>query len=904
MSARRLTLGAAATLAGAAGLGLEDVLLQTAGLALGHARAAALGLGVFVAGWAIGAWAAGRSRRSPRPLLPLAGLAVLVASALTPTAVLAVTARAPGGLLAGATALAALFVAAVPQGAFLPWLVRARGHDEVGIAGLYAWNLLGSVVGVFAIGYLAVGAWGRPAAALVAGALALLAGLLAWGAVPRELGESEGRVEHESVPPPGRYGLALGLATLWIIGLEWVGLRLGVLWIGSEQLALTSVLAGSLAALSLGAAVLPRLVHRDARGPLEVLVLAGLASTWPLWAAPALDAVIASDLGPALVRLTGWERVLEPVLALVLVGPMLLPLGGVVPVLWRTLPGEGGRRLGGLLLHEAWGACAAGPLVLWWLVPSFGLGGTIGALTIGGALAAFALRRDAGSLAWAAAPLVLIAGAVAWRAPEPALSSPKLVDPALTVRAFTEDEQFAVTVVDDGLLGERTLLTDRFRAAGTGRDYRYMRALGHLPLLLHPAPRTVAVAALGTGTTVGAVSLHGPEVVGEIDVLEISRSVVDLAPWFVNVNLGALDPARESRVRVLVGDARRTLAAHPGRYDVITVEPLLPDSPFGVYLYTPGFYDVARSALAEGGLVCQWVPPHALEPVVFDAVLEAFCASFDWSGVWLFGSQVILVGASAEPELVPERFPSPLSEDGAAQQLASALAELGLADPTAVFARYLSAGSEWPSVGRALTDADPWVAYRDKPRGAAALTWMPLNLERVRARAVEPPASWEAALPAGSGRRLAALRELPAARIALARGELDLVTRVRVEHEVANDVRRALAPLLAGAADDPEVRELAAGVEFLASLRRGVAALAGGDARGAAGDLVRAAELRPERADTHLYLAAALAHLGVDDGARKAAARAVELCPRVVETPPGRRVLALGLDPALLAAGD
>ena len=43
-----------------------------------------------------------------------------------------------------------------------------------------------------------------------------------------------------------------------------------------------------------------------------------------------------------------------------------------------------------------------------------------------------------------------------------------------------------------------------------------------------------------------------------------------------------------------------------------------------------------------------------------------------------------------------------------------------------------------------------------------------------------------------------------------------------------------------------------------------------------------------------------LANLGLESGAQLAAERAVGLCPRIAETPAGRRALALGLDPALL----
>ena len=163
--------------------------------------------------------------------------------------------------------------------------------------------------------------------------------------------------------------------------------------------------------------------------------------------------------------------------------------------------------------------------------------------------------------------------------PEPALASPALDRPDFEILAFTEDAEFAVSVVRDSLRGERTLLTDEFRATAIGDEYLYMRVLGHLPVLFHPDPRRVGVLALGTGTTVGSVSLH-PDV-ERIDVLEISRAVVEFAPYFEEVHLGALDEGlpglleleEGERVGLYLGDGRRTLARLPeGSLDVLTME--------------------------------------------------------------------------------------------------------------------------------------------------------------------------------------------------------------------------------------------------------------------------------------------------------------------------------------------
>ena len=81
---------------------------------------------------------------------------------------------------------------------------------------------------------------------------------------------------------------------------------------------------------------------------------------------------------------------------------------------------------------------------------------------------------------------------------------------------------------------------------------------------------------------------------------------------------------------------------------------------------------------------------------------------------------------------------------------------------------------------------------------------------------------------------------------------------------------------------------------FLADLREGVARIAS-DPRAAADYLISAVEIRPERADVHLYVSAAMLRLGSESVAREALGRALELCPRALETSAGMRAAKLGL---------
>ena len=627
---------------------------------------------------------------------------------------------------------------------------------------------------------------------------------------------------------------------------------------------MTGVLGAALIALAAGAAILPVLVPQGARGVFVVLLLALAGSCWPFLA---IDPPDSSNLVRAL-----W-----------LVGPALLPFGALVPVLYRALSGEGGARLGGLLLHEAWGALLGIPLAHFWLVPAFGLGGALAGLALLGGCAVLVLGGGVPRAALRALPFVLGAAFFAGLT-EPALLSPQLDSPAFTRLAFTEDTNFAVTVVDDGVLGERTLLTDNFRATGTGDDYLYMRVLGHLPVLLHPEPNRVAVLAFGTGTTAGAVSLH--DEVQRIDVLELSRAVVEFAPHFEEVNHGVLAEGLPGvleddgdRVVVHLGDGRHTLVAHPAAFDVITMEPLLPDSPFAVYLYTEEFYARAQSALAPGGLLCQWVPPHALAPETFDVVVDAFTRAFEWSGVFLFGTQVILVGGEAEPRLDGARFP----QEGAGAH--AALTAISLETPAGALARFITTGDRWPRAARPLTDADPWVLYT---RGTPVLARLPENLRRLRELESEPPKRWLLSLGSEAYLRLDGARLLHRAVEAWHRQRAAGMGAALPPAPHLDAFPLALAAAASAIPDDAEFQAFDRSRRFDEARMAGYLTLLQRRSPKQAFELlITAAELRPERADVHLFVAIAAERLKQASVSLAAARRAAELCPRLLETPQG-----------------
>ena len=798
---------AGASLAGLGGLGAEVVLLSGAGLAIGYGRAAALGLAVWVAAWALGARVASE-RAGRNPLL--SGLAAAAATWGAGVAIAYGGRPQVGALTASLAGFGGLALAAFSHGWFLPVFARALAtrSRRLGVPALYACNLAGAVAGARWIGFDAMAAFGRTRSVQLACLALVLAGGAAWlgRGSTRAPGPPRDRAGGNDSPVSiGALGWSVGCITALTLSAEWIALRQAVLWLGGMQVALSSVLAASLLALALGALVLPPLLPRGRSAGWVLAALTLAALLWPFVA----DRAILGVLGDVRPQKRPFAT------AILLAAPLLAPLGAWVPVLHRLGGGESGARLSRLFAHEAWGALIGVPLTHFLLLPVLGSGGALAASALWVPLALWpwsARAVRAASFAFAAA----VAGFAATR-PEPALASPALSNPAFERLEFREDEHFAVTVVHDGLRDERTLLTDDFRATATGDDYLYMRVLAHLPLLLHPDPRRVAVLAFGTGTTAGAVSLHSG--VERIDVLELSEAVCELAPHFESVNHGVLS-GEDERVHVLLGDGRRTLREHPGAFDVVTMEPLLPNSPFAVYLYTREFYELARRSVRPGGLVCQWVPPHALERETFEAVVESFASAFPWHGTFLFGTQVILVGAEREPLLDPTRFET-------SGELREALDELGLVEPAGVVARFVAASAP-ATRRRPLVDADPWIVFEPGEAGANQLRYLPDNLAWLRAREEPPPVAWLHAAP-GAQACLAGVRELHHAREAWHRQRAERFGVVLDGPGPPDDLetyRERLAERIPG---DPERLQFERAVSFALAREQGVRGAAGGE---------------------------------------------------------------------------
>ena len=128
-------------------------------------------------------------------------------------------------------------------------------------------------------------------------------------------------------------------------------------------------------------------------------------------------------------------------------------------------------------------------------------------------------------------------------------------------------------------------------------------------------------------------------------MVEISPEVLELAPHFEAVNFGLPGRAPEGvDTEVVVDDGRAFLRRTERRFDVITLEPLLPGTPAAIHFYTRDFFQLARDRLDEQGVLCHWIPLHGQPSSSFRAILRAFVEVFPETDVYVFGHSAVLLG--------------------------------------------------------------------------------------------------------------------------------------------------------------------------------------------------------------------------------------------------------------------
>jgi spermidine synthase len=171
---------------------------------------------------------------------------------------------------------------------------------------------------------------------------------------------------------------------------------------------------------------------------------------------------------------------------------------------------------------------------------------------------------------------------------------------------------------------------------------RHFLLKAHLPLLLHPDPKNVAVIGLGLGITLSATD-RNPKV-QNIQVIEISREMVAAQRYLEDISGGVL---RSPKLHLRIDDGRNFMAMSNRSFDMITADPIHPRNTGVGYLYTREYYESIKRRLGPHGVVCQWMPLSGMSKRSFNVAFRTFVTVFPNASFWYVGTGLFV--ATTEP---------------------------------------------------------------------------------------------------------------------------------------------------------------------------------------------------------------------------------------------------------------
>src|SRR5947199_3909933 len=208
--------------------------------------------------------------------------------------------------------------------------------------------------------------------------------------------------------------------------------------------------------------------------------------------------------------------------------------------------------------------------------------------------------------------------------------------------AFREGWNATVSVWE-GLSGRTLRVNGKVDASDQG-DMDTQIMLGLAPAAARPEATSALVIGFGSGVTTRVLA----DVPGmrRVRVVEIEPAVLSVRGLFARVNDSVL--ARPI-VSAVTDDARSALQLRRDQFDLIVSEPSNPWVAGVATLYTPEFFQIVRSRLADGGVFSQWVQLYQLPAAVVTGIVRNLAAVFPHVEIWFSSPGDVMVLGSARP---------------------------------------------------------------------------------------------------------------------------------------------------------------------------------------------------------------------------------------------------------------
>lgn len=644
--------------------------------------------------------------------------------------------------------LVLLLVPTAMMGATLPVLSSGflsrveRFGSRLGI--LYGVNTLGAVAGVMLSGFLFIPKLGMTGSNILAVCLDLTVGIVSV-LLSRKLDYSPeilDAVKREAALPAERSKrgpvangllLAVGASGFLALAFEVVWFRALILVFGSTTYSFSAMLSVFLVGLSLGAVLVSRFADKVKRPALlfgGAAMLTGIYTLVSLGWFTAMPEFLLENLmlkgEPNWHRMIGLKFVITLIFLLVPTVLFGASFTAAIKAI-RSAMDSSPRAVGEAAMFNTIGAALGAGFGGFVLLPLLGMqvSLTVLAFLILALGVALCWPRDNGKTArWTAIAVAVVAAAVCFVKPPhwdnvvvssgPYFSPWNYVqDGKITLREqlrthrllfYNEGITSTISVIKDATEDLAYCSQGKVEADTTERSMMLQRMMGHLPMLFHPNPQRVVNIGLGAGVTFGAVACYPAE---HLEVVEFEPSVVEVARVWGPRNHNVID---NPKVKVTINDGRNHLFVGGEPYDVITSDPFEPVMAGAANLYTVDFFELAKSQLADGGIMVQYLPLYELSNDDYQTIMRSFAKVFPDCLLFFTGFDTILLGGKGLDALrlpvAAEKFELPAVK--------ASLAEVGFTKPEmllSMFVARLKADDALFSRGKLNTDRFPVIEF-------------------------------------------------------------------------------------------------------------------------------------------------------------------------------------------------
>ncbi len=175
-----------------------------------------------------------------------------------------------------------------------------------------------------------------------------------------------------------------------------------------------------------------------------------------------------------------------------------------------------------------------------------------------------------------------------------------------------------------------------------------------IPLLIYPDTESIFYLGMGTGATAGeALNKTDFRNIKEVTVCELLPDVVKASKKFMTGKVDDFDYTNglfsDPRAKILVEDGRNHLMATDKKFDMINADLFIPYHRGTGSLYSLEHYQSAKKRLNPGGVYVQWLPLYQVSEYEFGVITRTMLSAFDQVTLWRHnfkpgGEIVALVG--------------------------------------------------------------------------------------------------------------------------------------------------------------------------------------------------------------------------------------------------------------------